>query len=65
MIFTAAIVILISLQACMAQVATCKDDADANIDWFFVYKPPSVLNTQIIKSERNPTWANSRASIDQ
>ncbi|KRZ47348.1 Deoxyribonuclease-2-alpha, partial [Trichinella nativa] len=25
----------------------------------------SVLNTQIIKSERNPTWANSRASIDQ
>ncbi|KRX59349.1 Deoxyribonuclease-2-alpha, partial [Trichinella sp. T6] len=32
---------------------------------FFVYKPPNVLNTQIIKSERNPTWANSRASIDQ
>ncbi|KRZ91882.1 Deoxyribonuclease-2-alpha [Trichinella sp. T8] len=76
MIFTAAIVILISLKACMAQVATCKDDVDANIDCsncyldfvqslFFVYKPPNVLNTQIIKSERNPTWANSRASIDQ
>ncbi|KRY14272.1 hypothetical protein T12_14288 [Trichinella patagoniensis] len=65
MIFTAAIVILISFKACMAQVATCKDDADANIDWFFVYKPPNVLNTQIIKSERNPTWANSRESIDQ
>ncbi|KRZ82216.1 Deoxyribonuclease-2-alpha [Trichinella sp. T8] len=65
MIFTAAIVILISFKACMAQVATCKDDADANIDWFFVYKPPNVLNTQIIKSERNPTWTNSRASIDQ
>ncbi|KRZ82278.1 Deoxyribonuclease-2-alpha [Trichinella sp. T8] len=32
---------------------------------FFVYKPPNVLNTQIIKSERNPTWANSGASIDQ
>ncbi|KRZ65918.1 Deoxyribonuclease-2-alpha, partial [Trichinella papuae] len=32
---------------------------------FFVYKPPNMLNTQIIKSERNPTWANSRAAIDQ
>ncbi|KRX31912.1 hypothetical protein T05_14416 [Trichinella murrelli] len=29
-----AIVILISLKACIAQVATCKDDADANIDWY-------------------------------
>ncbi|KRZ65036.1 Deoxyribonuclease-2-alpha, partial [Trichinella papuae] len=65
MLFTLAIVILISLKTCMAQVATCKDDGDRELDWFFVYKPQNVLNTKIIKSERNPAWANSGATIDQ
>ncbi|KRZ00551.1 Deoxyribonuclease-2-alpha, partial [Trichinella zimbabwensis] len=60
MLFTLAIVILISLKTCMAQVATCKDDGDRELDWFF-----NVLNTKIIKSERNPAWANSGATIDQ
>ncbi|KRZ48165.1 Deoxyribonuclease-2-alpha, partial [Trichinella nativa] len=32
---------------------------------FFVYKPPTLLSTKIIKSERNPTWGNSAANIDQ
>ncbi|KRZ86086.1 hypothetical protein T08_10366 [Trichinella sp. T8] len=31
---------------------------------YFVYKPPNGLNTKIIKSEVNPRWSNSAASID-
>ncbi|XP_003373069.1 deoxyribonuclease II superfamily [Trichinella spiralis] len=31
---------------------------------FLVYKPPNLLDTKIIKSERNPTWSNSGATID-
>ncbi|KRY84962.1 Deoxyribonuclease-2-alpha [Trichinella pseudospiralis] len=55
---------------CIAQVATCKDDANADTDWtksnigYFVYKPPNDLNTKIMKSEVNPRWSNSAASID-
>ncbi|KRZ47575.1 Deoxyribonuclease-2-alpha, partial [Trichinella nativa] len=32
---------------------------------FLVYKPPTLLSTKIIKSERNPTWGNSAVNIDQ
>ncbi|XP_003373065.1 conserved hypothetical protein [Trichinella spiralis] len=32
MSFTTAILILISLKTCMAQVATCKDDGDRDVD---------------------------------
>ncbi|KRY81837.1 Deoxyribonuclease-2-alpha [Trichinella pseudospiralis] len=60
MLFTVATVILISLKTCMTQVATCKDDGNRDLDWFF-----NVLNTKIIKSERNPAWADSGATIDQ
>ncbi|KRY20053.1 Plancitoxin-1 [Trichinella patagoniensis] len=31
---------------------------------FLVYKPPNLLDTKIIKSEINPTWSNSGATID-
>ncbi|KRY63492.1 hypothetical protein T4A_12651 [Trichinella pseudospiralis] len=40
MIFTAIILVLISLKCCTAQVATCKDDADNNVDCF-LYKATS------------------------
>ncbi|KRY14292.1 hypothetical protein T12_1741 [Trichinella patagoniensis] len=33
MLFTAAILILISLKICMVQVATCKDDGGRDVDW--------------------------------
>ncbi|KRX80399.1 Deoxyribonuclease-2-alpha [Trichinella sp. T6] len=64
MLFTTVIVIMISLKNSMAQVATCKNDAGGDIDWFLVYKPPNLLDTKIIKSEINPTWSNSGATID-
>ncbi|KRZ47456.1 Deoxyribonuclease-2-alpha, partial [Trichinella nativa] len=63
--FTAVVCILILLKTSTAQVATCKDDANANTDWFFVYKPPNLLNTKIIKSGGNPTWNPSERNIDQ
>nr|AAX22746.1 newborn larvae-specific DNase II-6 [Trichinella spiralis] len=65
MLLTTVIVIMISLKNSMAQVATCKNDANGDVDWFLVYKPPTLLSTKIIKSERNPTWGNSAANIDQ
>ncbi|KAL1236584.1 Deoxyribonuclease-2-alpha [Trichinella spiralis] len=64
MMLTTIIVIFISLKSCTAQVATCKDDNDFDVDWYFVYKPPNGLNTKIMKSEVNPRWSNSAASID-
>ncbi|KRZ66514.1 Deoxyribonuclease-2-alpha [Trichinella papuae] len=70
MMLTATIIILVSLKSCIAQVATCKDDANTDTDWtkssmgYFVYKPPNDLNTKIMKSEVNPRWSNSAASID-
>ncbi|KRZ01416.1 Deoxyribonuclease-2-alpha [Trichinella zimbabwensis] len=48
MMLTATIIILVSLKSCIAQVATCKDDANTDTDWYFV----------------NPRWSNSAASID-
>ncbi|KAL1236576.1 Deoxyribonuclease-2-alpha [Trichinella spiralis] len=65
MSFTTAILILISLKTCMAQVATCKDDGDRDVDWYFVYKPPNVLSSKLLKSGGNPAWADSRPNIDQ
>ncbi|KRX35394.1 hypothetical protein T05_5723 [Trichinella murrelli] len=62
---------MISLKNSVAQVAICKDDGNGDLDCcekfekFFVYKPPTLLSTKIIKSERNPTWGNSAANIDQ
>ncbi|KRY26444.1 Deoxyribonuclease-2-alpha, partial [Trichinella spiralis] len=57
MSFTTAILILISLKTCMAQVATCKDDGDRD--------PPNVLSSKLLKSGGNPAWADSRTNIDQ
>ncbi|KRY10353.1 Plancitoxin-1 [Trichinella patagoniensis] len=51
------ILILISLNCCTAQVATCTDDANNN--------PPNVVSSSIMKSEGNPTWAASSQTIDQ
>ncbi|KRZ18545.1 Deoxyribonuclease-2-alpha [Trichinella pseudospiralis] len=65
MTFISIIVILISLKTCIAQVATCKDDGDNNVDWYFVYKPPNVLNSKLLKSAANPAWAPSGADINQ
>ncbi|KRY10354.1 Plancitoxin-1 [Trichinella patagoniensis] len=56
MSFTTAILILISLKTCMAQVATCKDDGDRD--------PPNVLQTKIMLSGQNPAWARSAQSIE-
>ncbi|KAL1236585.1 Plancitoxin-1 [Trichinella spiralis] len=56
MMLTAVIIILVSLKSCIAQVATCKDDANINADWIFVYKPPNQINTKIMKSGPNPAW---------
>ncbi|KRZ65812.1 Plancitoxin-1, partial [Trichinella papuae] len=50
------ILILISLNCCTAQVATCKDDADNN--------PPNVVSSSIMKSEGNPAWAPSAQNVD-
>ncbi|KRZ47545.1 Deoxyribonuclease-2-alpha [Trichinella nativa] len=63
--FISVIVILISVRTCIGQVATCKDDNDANVDWYFVYKPPNVLSSKILQSALNPAWAASRANVDQ
>ncbi|KRX42596.1 Plancitoxin-1 [Trichinella murrelli] len=57
MMFTSIIVIFISLKICIAQVATCKDDNNAN--------PPNVLSSKLLKSAMNPAWAASGANIDQ
>ncbi|KRY26520.1 Deoxyribonuclease-2-alpha, partial [Trichinella spiralis] len=51
------ILILISLNCCTAQVATCRDDANNN--------PPNVVSSSIMKSEGNPAWAASAQTIDQ
>ncbi|KRZ67592.1 Plancitoxin-1, partial [Trichinella papuae] len=51
------ILILISLNCCTAQVATCKDDADNN--------PPNVVSSSIMKSEGNPAWAPSAQNVDR
>ncbi|KRY27606.1 Deoxyribonuclease-2-alpha [Trichinella spiralis] len=63
--FISIIVILISLKTCIAQVATCKDDNNGNVDWYFVYKPPNVLSSKLLKSGGNPAWAASGANIDR
>ncbi|XP_003373089.1 deoxyribonuclease II superfamily [Trichinella spiralis] len=65
MMFTSIIVIFISMKICIAQVATCKDDNNANVDWYFVYKPPNVLSSKLLKSAMNPAWAASGANIDR
>ncbi|KRX98908.1 Deoxyribonuclease-2-alpha [Trichinella pseudospiralis] len=62
--FIAIILILISLNCCTAQIATCKDDGNNDVDWFFVYKPPNVVSSSIMKSEGNPAWAPSAQNID-
>ncbi|KRY27840.1 Deoxyribonuclease-2-alpha [Trichinella spiralis] len=63
--FISIIVILISVRTCIAQVATCKDDGNVNVDWYFVYKPPNVLSSKLLKSAGNPAWAASGVNIDQ
>ncbi|KRX48241.1 hypothetical protein T09_14792, partial [Trichinella sp. T9] len=63
--FISIIVILISVRTCIAQVATCKDDGNVDVDWYFVYKPPNVLSTKLLKSGGNPAWAPSGANINQ
>ncbi|XP_003373044.1 deoxyribonuclease II superfamily [Trichinella spiralis] len=63
--FTTVVSILILLKTSTAQVATCKDDANANTDWFFVYKPPNSLDSKIIKSAVAPAWNPSARAIDQ
>ncbi|KRY26641.1 hypothetical protein T01_15076, partial [Trichinella spiralis] len=55
---------LILLKASTAQVATCRDDADANTDWFFVYKPPNSENSKIIKSAAVIAWTPSARAIN-
>ncbi|KAL1236577.1 Deoxyribonuclease-2-alpha [Trichinella spiralis] len=62
--FTAVIIILISLKTSTAQVATCKNDGNADVDWYFVYKPPNQLNTKFMTSGPNPVWADSATSIN-
>ncbi|KRZ67587.1 Deoxyribonuclease-2-alpha, partial [Trichinella papuae] len=57
MMLTIVIIILVSLKSCIAQVATCKDDANRNADWIFI-------NTKVMKSGPNPAWGNSARSID-
>ncbi|KRY10363.1 Plancitoxin-1 [Trichinella patagoniensis] len=63
--FTAVVCILILLKTSTAQVATCKDDANANTDWFLVYKPPNSFNSKIIKSTANPAWGPSNRAINE
>ncbi|KAL1283538.1 Deoxyribonuclease-2-alpha [Trichinella pseudospiralis] len=41
-----------------------QDDADNNVDWFFVYKPPNVVTSKIMKSEGNPAWAPSAENVN-
>ncbi|KRY32741.1 Deoxyribonuclease-2-alpha [Trichinella spiralis] len=61
------ILILISLNCCTAQVATCRDDANNNVDCTNpqYFKPPNVVSSSIMKSEGNPAWAASAQTIDQ
>ncbi|KRZ82601.1 Plancitoxin-1, partial [Trichinella sp. T8] len=61
------ILILISLNCSTAQVATCTDDANNNVDCTNpqYFKPPNVVSSSIMKSEGNPTWAASAQTIDQ
>ncbi|KRY26702.1 Deoxyribonuclease-2-alpha [Trichinella spiralis] len=54
--FIPIILILISLNCCNAQVATCKDDGDNN--------PPNVVSSNIIKSAVNPVWAQSAQNVN-
>ncbi|KRY10346.1 Plancitoxin-1, partial [Trichinella patagoniensis] len=65
MMFISIIVILISVRTCIAQAATCKDDGNVDVDWYFVYKPPNVLSSKLLKSGGNPAWAPSGANINQ
>ncbi|KRZ82603.1 Plancitoxin-1 [Trichinella sp. T8] len=51
------ILILISLNCSTAQVATCTDDANNNVDWYFVYKPPN--------SQGRPAWGASAETIEK
>ncbi|KRX80325.1 Plancitoxin-1 [Trichinella sp. T6] len=62
--YIAVILILILLNCSTAQVATCKDDDDNNVDWFLVYKPPNVVSSNIIKSAVNPVWAQSARNVN-
>ncbi|KRZ47846.1 Plancitoxin-1, partial [Trichinella nativa] len=63
--FISIIVILISVRTCIAQVATCKDDGNGDVDWYFVYKPPNLLSSKLLKSGGNPAWAPSMQNINQ
>ncbi|KRZ48106.1 Deoxyribonuclease-2-alpha [Trichinella nativa] len=62
--FIAIILILISLNCCTAQVATCIDDDDNNVDWFLVFKPPNAVSSSIIKSDANFVWAPSAQNVN-
>ncbi|KRX34075.1 Plancitoxin-1 [Trichinella murrelli] len=62
--FIAIILILISLNCCTAQVATCKDDNNRNVDWFLVFKPPNAVSSSIIKSDANFVWAPSAQNVN-
>ncbi|KRY20151.1 Plancitoxin-1, partial [Trichinella patagoniensis] len=62
--YIAVILILILLNCSTAQVATCTDDANNNVDWFLVYKPPNVVSSNIIKSAVNPVWAQSARNVN-
>ncbi|KRX98907.1 Plancitoxin-1 [Trichinella pseudospiralis] len=60
----------VNLEACnkssWAQgVGTCKADNNADLNWYFVYKPPNVLQTKIMQSGLNPTWAPSAQPIER
>ncbi|KAL1283536.1 Deoxyribonuclease-2-alpha [Trichinella pseudospiralis] len=66
MMLTIVTVILISLRSSWAQgVGTCKADNNADLNWYFVYKPPNVLQTKIMQSGLNPTWAPSAQPIER
>ncbi|KRZ48208.1 Deoxyribonuclease-2-alpha, partial [Trichinella nativa] len=54
--FIPIILILISLNCCTAQDATCKDD-DGNI-------PPNVVSSNIIKSTADLVWAQSARNVN-
>ncbi|KRZ82336.1 Deoxyribonuclease-2-alpha, partial [Trichinella sp. T8] len=56
---------MISLKNSVAQVSICKDDGNGDLDWFLVYKPPTLLNTKIIKSGQNPVWERSARAINE
>ncbi|KRZ67593.1 hypothetical protein T10_1685 [Trichinella papuae] len=66
MMLTIAIVILISFGSSWAQnVATCKADGGADLNWYFVYKPPNVLQTKIMQSQGRPAWGPSAQTIER